>query len=119
MVAIKNHEADRFIASAPDHIFAYLIYGTDPGLARERADFAYVLAHGVRCPVVGRVSMDLLTVQLPAALKTRVRVGEWMTLLGDSQAESISLEQLARMCCRSTHSLLTGFHAAVERIYID
>jgi alanine racemase len=103
----------------PGDTVATLGVGYADGLARERADFAYVLAHGVRCPVVGRISMDLLTVQLPAALKARVRVGEWMTLLGDSQAESISLEQLARMCRRSTHSLLTGFHAAVERIYID
>ncbi len=37
MVAIKNHEADRFVSSLPEHIFAYLIFGTDPGLIRERA----------------------------------------------------------------------------------
>ncbi len=37
MVAIKNHEADRFIASRAPHIFLYLVHGTDAGLISERA----------------------------------------------------------------------------------
>ena len=37
MVAIKNHEADRFIASRASHIYLYLVHGTDSGLISERA----------------------------------------------------------------------------------
>lgn len=37
MVAIKNHEADRFIASRAPHIYLYLVHGTDSGLISERA----------------------------------------------------------------------------------
>ena len=37
MVAIKNHEADRFIASRAAHIYLYLVHGTDAGLISERA----------------------------------------------------------------------------------
>jgi DNA polymerase-3 subunit delta len=37
MVAIKNHEADRFLARPPGHVFLYLIFGTDTGLVAERA----------------------------------------------------------------------------------
>ena len=37
MVAVKNHEADRYIASPPSHVFAFLIFGNDVGLIRERA----------------------------------------------------------------------------------
>ena len=37
MVAIKNHEADRFIASPAPHIYLYLVHGTDSGLISERA----------------------------------------------------------------------------------
>ena len=36
MVAIKSHEADKFIASKPVYI-CYLIYGVDSGLVKERA----------------------------------------------------------------------------------
>ncbi|MEQ8824143.1 MAG: DNA polymerase III subunit delta [Filomicrobium sp.] len=37
MVAVKSHEADRFIKSANDGITAILAYGTDAGLVSERA----------------------------------------------------------------------------------
>jgi DNA polymerase-3 subunit delta len=37
MVAIKSHEAERFLAKPPAHIVAYLIFGSDPGLIAERA----------------------------------------------------------------------------------
>jgi DNA polymerase-3 subunit delta len=37
MVAVKGHEADRFIARPPANVFIYLVFGTDPGLVTERA----------------------------------------------------------------------------------
>lgn len=37
MVAIKNAEADRFIARPPQNIFLYLVFGSDSGLVSERA----------------------------------------------------------------------------------
>jgi DNA polymerase-3 subunit delta len=37
LVAVKNHEADRFIASRAAHIYLYLVHGTDAGLISERA----------------------------------------------------------------------------------
>ena len=37
MVAIKNHEADRFIASRAAHIYLYLVHGNDSGLISERS----------------------------------------------------------------------------------
>ena len=37
MVAVRSHEAERFLARPPPHIFLYLIFGTDAGLVTERA----------------------------------------------------------------------------------
>lgn len=37
MAIIKNSEADRFIARPPEHVFLYLLFGTDTGLVTERA----------------------------------------------------------------------------------
>lgn len=37
MTAVKNHEAERFIARPPRHVFLYLLFGTDSGLITERA----------------------------------------------------------------------------------
>jgi DNA polymerase-3 subunit delta len=36
VVAVKNHEADRFLARPALHIFLYLVFGTDLGLIAER-----------------------------------------------------------------------------------
>src|SRR3984893_18156286 len=37
MVAIKSHEAERFLARSPPHIHLYLVFGPDAGLVAERA----------------------------------------------------------------------------------
>ncbi len=37
MVAVKSHEAERFLACPSPHIFLYLVFGTDAGLVTERA----------------------------------------------------------------------------------
>ena len=37
MVAIKSYEADRLISAPPAHFFAYLVFGSDVGLIRERS----------------------------------------------------------------------------------
>ncbi|MCL2384293.1 MAG: DNA polymerase III subunit delta [Alphaproteobacteria bacterium] len=37
MTVVKNHEAERFLARLPAHVFLYLLFGTDPGLVSERA----------------------------------------------------------------------------------
>ncbi len=36
MVAIKSHEADRFLTQLPPHVFLYLVFGPNAGLASER-----------------------------------------------------------------------------------
>jgi DNA polymerase III subunit delta len=37
VVALKNHEADRFLRSAPRDVWLYLLHGPDAGLVSERA----------------------------------------------------------------------------------
>lgn len=38
MVAIKNHEAERFIQNLPSDVFIYLLHGPDKGLVDERSN---------------------------------------------------------------------------------
>jgi DNA polymerase-3 subunit delta len=37
MVAVRSHEAERFLAGHPPHIYLYLVFGADAGLVTERA----------------------------------------------------------------------------------
>ncbi|WP_034994057.1 DNA polymerase III subunit delta [Beijerinckia mobilis] len=48
MVAIKSHEAERFLARLPSHMVLYLVFGTDNGLVAERTRM--ILARSVEDP---------------------------------------------------------------------
>lgn len=48
MVAVKSHEADRFLARPPAHVFLYLIFGSDAGLVAERRQA--IIRHFVEDP---------------------------------------------------------------------
>ena len=48
MVAIKSHEADRFLTKLPQHVFLYLVFGSDAGLVSERA--RHILCQSVADP---------------------------------------------------------------------
>jgi DNA polymerase-3 subunit delta len=48
MVAIKTRDAERFLAKLPEHIFLYLVFGTDAGLVAERARL--ILSRAVEDP---------------------------------------------------------------------
>ena len=91
--------------------------GYADGFPRERIERGHVLFNGHRYPLVGRVSMDLMTVVINRDDQPVPEVGQWMTVLGESNGESISLEQIAAWSNRSSHSILTGWSALVERVY--
>ena len=67
MVAIKNHEADRFIASRAPHIYLYLVHGNDSGLM-------HLAAAG--CPTLGLFGASNASVgeYAPAGRRTGVVV---------------------------------------------
>lgn len=96
---------------------ATLGLGYADGFPRERIERGHVLFNGHRYPLVGRVSMDLMTVVINRDDQPVPEVGQWMTVLGESNGESISLEQIAAWSNRSSHSILTGWSALVERVY--
>ncbi len=71
---------------------------------------AEVDIHGHRCPIIGRVSMDFLSVDvtdLPS-----IEIGESVLLWG----KTLSAHDIAKACRVSTYALLTGIMARVPRL---
>lgn len=66
---------------------------------------------GLRCPVVGRVSMDLVTIDVSAL--PAVRPGDWATLIGGG----ISLAEASRWSGLSQYELLTVSGHRYDRQY--
>ena len=76
-----------------------------------------VLIRGRRAPVVGRVSMDLVTVDvtdLPEAT-----VGDEVVLLGRQGDDEITAEEIAAKIGTISYEVLCGVSARVPRVYRD
>ncbi|MEO5950933.1 MAG: alanine racemase [Chloroflexia bacterium] len=90
--------------------------GYADGYSRLVSNMGVVLVHGVRCPVVGRVSMDQMGVDLtgvPDALE-----GDEVVLIGKQGADEITADELAGWIGTISYEVLCGLSARVPRRYI-
>jgi alanine racemase len=70
---------------------------------------------GVRCPFVGRVSMDYVVLDVTDAPKEAARRGEWVELLG----ETIEVEELAVRAGTIGYEVLTRLGRRFARRYVE
>jgi alanine racemase len=75
-----------------------------------------VLVRGVRVPVVGRVCMDQVMVQLDAV--PEAREGDEVVLIGRQGEECITAEEVARQWGTINYEVVCGISARVQRVYI-
>lgn len=76
-----------------------------------------LLLHGRRVPIIGRISMDMLTVRLDAV--PEARVGDVCTVIGRDAAEEITVEEVAQRCGTISYEIFTGLGSRLPRVYID
>jgi alanine racemase len=74
---------------------------------------AEVIVAGKRCPVAGRVSMDLIAVDITDLAPNAVRRGHMVTLLGDG----ISVDELAHHFGTIGYEVLTSLGHRYARVY--
>jgi len=80
-----------------------------------RVEGNQVLVHGQRVPVVGRVCMDQLMVQLDDV--PQAQVGEEVVLIGSQGDEQISAEEIAVRWGTINYEVTCGLGARVPRVY--
>lgn len=89
--------------------------GYADGVPLAASNSGMVLIRGKACPILGRVSMDYLTVDLngcPAA-----RVGEEVVLVGKSGRKEITIEDWARIKQTHPYDIICSLGDRVERVY--
>jgi len=74
---------------------------------------AEVIAAGKRCPVAGRISMDLMAVDITDLEKNAVRRGHMVTLIG----EGITVDELAHHFGTIGYEVLSSLGPRYARIY--
>jgi alanine racemase len=89
--------------------------GYADGYRRELGNRALAGAAGRRVPVVGRVSMDLLTLDVTAVPAQRLQPGDSVELIGGA----VSLEEVAHAAGTVGYELLTGLGDRLTRVYVE
>jgi len=94
---------------------ATLQIGYNDGYLRSLSNKAHVLAAGQRCPVVGRVTMDQIMVDVSAVKSPRV--GMEVILLGQGKKSSISGDELASLAGTINYEIVCSLGNRLPRVY--
>jgi alanine racemase len=76
-----------------------------------------VIVNGARAPIVGRISMDVTTVDLTR--HPEARPGDVVTLIGRDGGEEIGVDEVARRCGTISYEILTGLTTRLPRVYLE
>ena len=81
--------------------------------ATDEAPGSDVMIAGKRCPVVGRISMDLMAVDISALPDKAVRRGDLVTLIGDD----VTLDDVGNKAGTIGYEILTSLGRRYHRVY--
>ncbi len=104
-----------FITRRPTRV-ASLALGYDDGLPRQASNRGHVLVRGRRAPIVGRVSMDLTTVDVTDV--PEAGLGDEVTVIGASGSETLGADRLASWAETISWDILCGIGSRVPRLYV-
>jgi alanine racemase len=103
-----------FIALRTSRI-ATLGVGYADGYLRSLSNRGEVYFNGHVLPVVGRVSMDLITIDVTDVPSSQIHAGDWVELFGDN----IRADKLAEMAGTVSWELFTRIGPRFERFYLN
>ena len=95
---------------------ALVMCGYADGYRRGLGNRAHVVLRGRRCPVVGRVAMDMCMVDVTAV--PDAAPGDVATLIGRDGAEEVTADELAALDDTISWEILAGLSARVPRLYL-
>jgi len=90
--------------------------GYGDGYPRLLSNKGYVLIHGYRAPILGRVCMDMFMVDVTDI--PHVHMGDEVTLIGRDGEESIPVETLSDLCGRFNYEFVCDLGKRVPRVFL-
>ena len=113
---VKIGYGHTYTSSSPRKI-ATVCIGYADGYNRCFSNVGYVLINGKKAPVVGRVCMDQIMVDVTDI--ENVCVGMHSTILGENNGERITAEELGEMSYSFNYEVICTFMPRVKRIYFN
>ena len=78
---------------------------------------------GIRCPIIGRISMDSCAIDVTQICQKlgfdACSVGHDAIIIGQSGDEKIGADEVANIIGTIAYEVLTSIGGRVERVYID
>ena len=105
-----------YVTNAPTRV-ATVAVGYADGYRRSLSSNFYVLIHGKKAPILGRVCMDQMMVDVTEI--DNVAAGDIVTLFGTDGAEKITVEQIADAAGSFNYEFICGISRRVCRRYIS
>lgn len=105
-----------FHTSRPSRV-ATLPVGYADGYSRSLSNRGEVVVCGRRAPVIGRVSMDLVTIDVTDI--PQVKLGDEVVLIGAQGSERITAEEIAAKIGTISYEVFCSVSARVPRVYRD
>jgi len=93
---------------------ATVAIGYADGYSRYLGEKGVVMIGGFSAPVVGRVSMDLLTVDVSDVPESKAHIGAMATLIGEHR----TIDQIAAECGTIPYEILTGLGGRIVKEYV-
>jgi alanine racemase len=99
-------------------LIATVPLGYGDGFGRRLSDNCDLLVRGVRCPQVGRITMDQSLIDV-TGLKGSVALGDEVVIIGRQGAEEITADELAEKLGTINYEITTAIAHRVPRVAVD
>jgi alanine racemase len=103
-----------YVASPPARI-AIVGIGYADGYPRNLGNIGVGAVEGHRVPVVGRVSMDLISIDVAGLPRDAARVGDAVELIGPT----VGVDEVAAAAGTISYEILTGMGGRLAREYVE
>ena len=100
-----------------DTVVATVPVGYADGYRRSLSGKFYVLIHGKKAPILGKICMDQLMVDVTGI--PGVQVNDRVTLVGRDGDEEITMEQISAAADSFNYEFVCGISRRVPRIYVS
>jgi len=98
-------------------LIATVPVGYADGLHRNLSNRCHLLVRGLRCPQVGRITMDMSLLDV-TALRGRVRLGDEVVIIGRQDDEEITADDLAEKLGTINYEVVSAISHRVPRIAV-
>ena len=98
-------------------LIATIPVGYGDGLNRNLSNKIDFLVRGIRCPQVGRITMDMCLIDV-TPLRGQVELGDEVVIIGKQGEEKLSADELAEMQNTINYEIVTAISQRVPRIVL-